>query len=208
MIAMQEHKNFWDKNAGRYDRFMRKDRAAYDELYELIRPVVRHKTVLELAAGTGLIAKHIVNAAAHIEATDASAEMIAEAKRDNRSAKLHFSVQDMFCLPYAEESFDVVIVSNALHIVPQPEKALQEIKRVLKDDGVLIAPTFTHAGNSFSGKVKAFFMKLAGFPLHSKWTSNEYLAFLREKGWTVRESTVLKATFPLTYAECVKREEA
>ena len=205
---MQEHKNFWDKNAGRYDRFMRKDRAAYDEMYELIRPIVRHKTVLELATGTGLIAKHIVNAAAHIEATDASAEMIAEAKRDNRSAKLHFSVQDMFCLPYAEESFDVVIVSNALHIVPQPEKALQEIKRVLKDDGVLIAPTFTHAGNSFSGKVKAFFMKLAGFPLHSKWTSNEYLAFLREKGWTVRESTVLKATFPLTYAECVKREEA
>ena len=205
---MRDHKNFWDRNAGRYDRFMRKDGAAYDEMYELIRPVVRHKTVLELAAGTGLIAKHIVNAAAHIEATDASAEMIAEAKRDNRSAKLHFSVQDMFCLPYAEESFDVVIVSNALHIVPQPEKALQEIKRVLKDDGVLIAPTFTHAGNSFSGKVKAFFMKLAGFPLHSKWTSNEYLAFLREKGWTVRESTVLKATFPLTYAECVKREEA
>ena len=167
---------------------------------------MRHKTVLELAAGTGLIAKHIVNAAAHIEATDASAEMIAEAKRDNQSAKLHFSVQDMFCLPYAEESFDVVIVSNALHIVPQPEKALQEIKRVLKDDGVLIAPTFTHAGNSFSGKVKAFFMKLAGFPLHSRWTSEEYLRFLSHNGWTVRKSAVLKASFPLTYAECVKSE--
>ena len=203
---MQEHKNFWDKNAGRYDRFMRKDRAAYDEMYELIRPVVRHKTVLELAAGTGLIAKHIVNAAAHIEATDASAEMIAEAKRDNRSTKLYFSVQDMFRLPYAEESFDVVIVSNALHIVPQPEKALQEIKRVLKDDGVLIAPTFTHAGNSFSGMVKAFFMKLAGFPLHSRWTSEEYLRFLQQNGWAVRKSAVLKASFPLTYAECVKSE--
>ena len=159
---MREHKNFWDKNAGRYDRFMRKDRAAYDEMYVLIRPVVKAKTVLELATGTGLIAKHIVNAAAHIEATDASAEMIAEAKRDNRSAKLYFSVQDMFCLPYAKESFDVVIVSNALHIVPQPEKALAEIRRVLKDDGVLIAPTFTHAGNSFSGKVRAFFMKRGG----------------------------------------------
>ena len=33
---MQEHKDFWDKNAGRYDRFMRKDRAAYDEMYALI----------------------------------------------------------------------------------------------------------------------------------------------------------------------------
>ena len=203
---MQEHKNFWDKNAGRYDRFMRKDRAAYDEMYELIRPVVRHKTVLELATGTGLIAKHIVNVAAHIEAMDASAEMIAEAKRDNRSAKLHFSVQDMFRLPYANQSFNVVIVSNALHIVPQPEKALAEIRRVLKDDGVLIAPTFTHAGNSFSGRVKAFFMKLAGFPLHSKWTSEEYLRFLQQNGWAVRKSAVLKASFPLTYAECVKSE--
>ncbi len=203
---MRKHKNFWDKNADRYDRFMRKDRAAYDEMYALIRPVVKAKTVLELATGTGLIAKHIVNAAAHIESTDASAEMIAEAKQDNRSAKLHFSVQDMFCLPYAEESFDVVIVSNALHIVPQPEKALAEIHRVLKEDGVLIAPTFTHAGNSFSGRVRAFFMKLAGFPLHSKWTSEEYLHFLRQNGWTVRKSVVLKASFPLTYTECVKSE--
>ena len=203
---MQEHKDFWDKNAGRYDRFMRKDRAAYDEMHELIRPVVKAKTVLELATGTGMIAKNIVNAAAHIEATDASPEMIAEAKRDNRSAKLHFSVQDMFRLPYADKSFDVVIVSNALHIVPQPEKALAEIRRVLKDDGVLIAPTFTHAGNSFSGKVKAFFMKLAGFPLHSMWPSEEYLRFLRQNGWMVRKSTVLKASFPLTYAECMKSE--
>ena len=203
---MRKHKNFWDRNAGLYDRFMRKDGAAYEMMYEMIQPVVRHKTVLELATGTGLIAKNIVNAAAHIEATDASPEMIFEAKRDNQSAKLHFSVQDMFRLPYADRSFDVVIVSNALHIVPQPEKALQEIKRVLKDDGVLIAPTFTHAGNSFSGKVKAFFMKLAGFPLHSKWTSAEYLRFLSQNSWTVRKSTVLKASFPLTYAECVKSE--
>ena len=203
---MREHKNFWDRNAGLYDCFMRKDRAVYEKMYELIRPVVKAKTVLELATGTGLIAKSIVNAAAHIEATDASVEMIAKAKQDNQSAKLHFSVQDMFRLPYADKSFEVVIVSNALHIVPQPEKALAEIHRVLKDDGVLIAPTFTHAGNSFSGKVRAFFMKLAGFPLHSKWTSEEYLCFLRQNGWTVRKSVVLKASFPLTYAECEKTE--
>ena len=203
---MKENKSFWDRNAKHYDRFMRKDAAAYMQMYALLRPVVKAKTVLELATGTGLIAKHIVNAAAHIEAADVSAEMIAEAKRDNRSAKLHFSVQDMFRLPYADKSFDVVIVSNALHIVPQPEKALQEIRWVLKDGGLLIAPTFTHAENSFSGKVRAFFMKLAGLPLHSRWTSEEYLRFLRQNGWTVRKSAVLKASFPLTYAECEKTE--
>ena len=91
-----------------------------------------------------------------------------------------------------------MIVSNALHIVAHPEKALAEIRRVLKDDGVLIAPTFTHAENSLFGKVKAFFMKLAGFPLCSRWTSEECL--------TVQKSAVLKASFPLTYAECVKTE--
>ena len=203
---MREHKNFWDRNAGRYDRFMRKDRAAYETMYGLIRPVVKGKTVLELATGTGLIAKNIVNAAAHIEASDTSAEMIREAKRRNHSAKLYFSVQDMFCLPYADESFDVVIVSNALHIVPQPEKALAEIHRVLRDDGVLITPTFTHAENSFFGNSKAFFLKLAGFPLYSRWTSGEYLCFLQQNGWTVRKSVVLKASFPLTYVECVKAE--
>ena len=199
-------KTFWDRTAKSYDHFMKKDHKAYKQMYSLIYPVVRHKQVLELATGTGLIAKHLVRSADHIEATDASQEMIEQAKQGVKSTKLHFSVQDMFHLPYADQSFDVVIVSNALHIVPGPEKALAEIRRVLKEDGILIAPTFTHAGNGFCGNVKAFFMKLAGFPLHSKWTSEEYLRFLRQNGWTVQKSVVLKASFPLTYAECEKTE--
>ena len=199
-------KTFWDRTAKIYDHFMKKDHKAYKQMYSLIYPVVRHKQVLELATGTGLIAKHIVRSADHIEATDASQEMIEQAKQGVKSTKLHFSVQDMFHLPYADQSFDVVIVVNALHIVPEPEKALSEIRRLLKDDGVLVAPTFTHADNAFFGKVKAFFMKLAGFPLHSKWTGEEYLRFLRQNGWSVRKSAVLKASFPLTYAECVKSE--
>ena len=205
---MMQAKNFWDRNAKRYDRFMRKDAAAYDAMYERICDSVRHKTVLELATGTGLIAKHIVNAAQSVEATDASSEMIGRAKAGDISQKLHFSVQDMFALPYADRSFDAVIVANALHIVPQPEKALAEIRRVLKDDGVLIAPTFVHAENSLSGKVKAFLMKLVGFPLKSKWTQADYLAFLRQNGWTLRRTEVLKASFSLCYAECEKAETA
>lgn len=200
-------KTFWDRTAKIYDRFMRKDNEAYRQMYELISPVVRHKKVLELATGTGLIAKHIVNSAACIEATDASAEMIAQAKQGEKSEKLRFSVQDMFHLPYADKSFDVVIVSNALHIVPEPEKALAEIRRVLKDDGVLIAPTFTHAGNNLFGNAKAFFMKLVGFRQYSKWSSESYLDFLRKQGWTVQKCEVLKASFPLTYVECEKEKK-
>ena len=88
---MRARKNFWDRNAGLYDCFMRKDRIVYEKMYELICPVVKDKTVLELATGTGLIAKHIVKATAHIEATDASPEMIAEAKRGNYRSEEHTS---------------------------------------------------------------------------------------------------------------------
>ena len=75
----------------------------------------------------------------------------------------------------------------------------------LKDDGVLAAPAFTHAENGLYGKIRAFAMKLVGFPLHSRWTSGGYLAFLRKNGWMVHKSVVLKASFPLTYTECVKK---
>ena len=153
---MKNRRNFWDRTAIIYDRFMRRDAAAYDRMYALLRPVERDKTVLELAAGTGLIAKHIANAAEYIEVTDASEQMIRQAERENHAENLHFSVQDMFCLPYADAAFDVVIVSNALHIVPQPERALREIKRVLKDDGVLIAPPLRTQKTHFPARSKPF----------------------------------------------------
>ena len=117
---------------------------------------------------------------------------------------MHHTVQDMFDLPYADKSFDVVIVSNALHIVPEPEKALREIRRVLRDDGVLIAPTFTHLGNGLFGKIRAFFLKLAGFPLYHRWSTESYLQFLQQNGWHIHKSLVLRASFPLTCAECTK----
>ena len=107
---------------------------------------------------------------------------------------------------FAKDWFDAVTAFETVYFWPDLPQCFREVYRVLKDDGVLIAPTFTHAGNSFSGKVRAFFMKRVGFPLHSKWTSAEYLRFLSQNGWAVRKSAVLKASFPLTYAECVKSE--
>lgn len=89
---MKRHENFWDRNAKFYEYFMRKDRKAYEKMYELIRPIVNDKEVLELATGTGMIAKNIVHTAKHIEASDASEQMIAEAKRNSCSIKLNFFV--------------------------------------------------------------------------------------------------------------------
>ncbi|MCI8803907.1 MAG: class I SAM-dependent methyltransferase [Oscillibacter sp.] len=42
------------------------------------------------------------------------------------------------------DSFDAVVISNTLHIIPRPELAPEEIRRVPKPGGALYAPTFVH----------------------------------------------------------------
>lgn len=50
---------------------MQIERTVYESTYELLHSVVRHKTVLELATGTGRIAENIVaNAADSVETMD------------------------------------------------------------------------------------------------------------------------------------------
>lgn len=94
-------------------------------------------------------------------------------------------------------NFDAVVISNALHIMPSPEKALAEIRRVLKPDGVLIAPIFTAAGSVF-GRVKVRFMELSGFRVFHKWKPQEYLDFLKENGFTITGSKVYGGILALT----------
>lgn len=198
-----EKKN-WDKYAPFYNIFMKKDSHAYEQMYVLIRKSVKYKTVLELATGTGLIAKNIAGCAKRVEATDYSDKMIAEAYKGVNSSNLHFSVANACNLQFADSSFDAVIISNALHIMPNPEQALSEIGRVLKSEGILIAPTFVHGKMSFSKRLLSKAMRIVGFQAEHQWTENEYLDFLNRNGWKVRKHVLLKASFPLAYVECIK----
>ena len=56
---------------------------------------------------------------------------------------------DATALPYADDSFDAVLIANALHVMPEPEKALREIDRVLRPGGILIAPNFMVCSTAF-----------------------------------------------------------
>ena len=84
--------------------------------------------------------------------------------------------------------------------MPYPAAALSEIKRVLKPDGLLIAPTFT-AADSFLGRMKIKIMELSGFKVFNKWTPDEYLKFLRKNGFSVISSDIYGGALKLTYAE-------
>lgn len=202
----EDNKGFWDKWAHRYDKAMSLDRNTYAQIIGRMKTTLTKKmTVLELACGTGLISTQLAGSVKMLEATDFSAEMIQQAKKKPHSSRLHFSVQDASKLPYAPEAFDAVIISNALHIMPEPEKALSEIARVLRPDGILIAPTFTMS-DTFSGRLRMRIMELSGFQVFHKWTSGEFLNYLSEHGFTVTKSSIIGKSARLTYAEAVKRE--
>lgn len=199
-----ERKN-WDAFAPFYNIFMKKDAKGYNEMYEYIRRVISNKNVLELAAATGLISKNVADVANHIHVTDYSLKMIQQAKKNLKIENVTFEVQDATNLTYKDNSFDVVIISNALHIIPQPEKAISEIKRVLKDDGILICPTFLKTNINQLPFLKKYAMKSIyhlGFQTSNSWTETEFVNFIESNNFTIMKEKIIDCTLPLCYIEC------
>ena len=205
----RDNKWFWNRYAKLYDfeinRFSGK---AYKEMYRLMAASLSpDMNVLEVATGTGLIAVNIAALVRHVDATDFSPKMIEAAKKKKAPGNIDFSVEDATALSFANNSYDAVIVSNALHIMPDPAKTLANISRVLKPKGLLIAPSYSHGHiRNSTWNLNAKFLKLIGLETYSKWTPDEYVAFIEQSGFHVKRWQVLHAAFPLVYLEARKVE--
>ena len=93
--------------------------------------------ILLAGVGSGLDLPELPPGPAYV-GIDLTPAMLRRAQRRNtngRNTALHCG--DVHCLPYANESFDTVIMHLILAVVPQPDKALQEAVRVLKPGGHL-----------------------------------------------------------------------
>ena len=197
-----DNKAFWQRTAKSYGSFMKHSWKLYDTICERIRPgLTREMNVLELACGSGQLSFRLAGRVRLWEATDFSENMIVEARKKPRSSRLHFSVQDATALLYAPDSFDAVVISNALHIMPHPELALAEIKRVLKPGGILYAPTFVH-GRGAGFRLRAWLLTLAGFKVYFKWTAEGFERFISEHNFQIRQTALLGGSLaPLCYLE-------
>lgn len=106
--------------------------------------------VLELGCGTGNM---WIGKTAEIEncsqliLSDFSEGMIETSKKNLAEyEKIEYKVIDIQDIPFDDDTFDVVIANMMLYHVPDIQKGLLEVKRVLKNDGTFYAATYGEHG--------------------------------------------------------------
>jgi len=202
-------KKFWNNFAKKYDPFMKNVKQTYDLLLEKIKKYLdKSKNILEIATGTGNIALELAVYVNKICGCDISPEMIKIATEKLKKTKLNnieFHVMDAYNIDYAEESFDVVIASNALHIMIHPEKALKSIRNVLKSDGIFITPTYCH-GNSLISRTISMIISIAGFKAYQKWSITSFRTFLESNNYKIVDFEIISDKIPLVFAASKKTD--
>lgn len=98
--------------------------------------------ILEVGCGTGVLTRVLAQreGVASVTGTDLAPSLVARAT-DAASGleNVSFQVADARDLPFEDESFDVVVMDSVLVHVPTPERAVAEVRRVLRPSGVFAA---------------------------------------------------------------------
>ena len=119
----------------------------YDEpgnqLLDLEQPVVREildglplGVALDAACGTGRHTAYLASLGHEVIGVDTSPEMLARAREKVPDGEFHEA--DLYDVPLANDSVDVVVCAIALTHVPDLERALTELVRVLRPNGHLV----------------------------------------------------------------------
>lgn len=109
-----------------------------------------HKNrILELGCGTGDVWKtklHMLDESMELTLTDFSENMVTVAKNTLGPANISYGVVDIEHIPYADNCFDRIIANMMLYHVPNLDRGLSEVKRVLKKGGYFYCATYGENG--------------------------------------------------------------
>ena len=135
----------WDKAAAHYETFWQQQLKPAQDLLLKMAAIQTGEKVLDIACGTGLVSFRAAEHAGpngYVLATDISDRMIERAKEisiENSVSNIEFARMDAEQLTIPDETFDAVICALGLMYVPDPLLALNEMRRVLKPCGRMIA---------------------------------------------------------------------
>ncbi len=204
---IKKERKYWDKFSSKFDKRKRKEWKVYESLLfnKIADDINKESTVLEVACGTGRVTIEVADQVKKVYAIDISSQMI-DVARKNINEKgidnIELSVEDAYSIPFDNDMFDIVICINALHNMIYPEKALSEIKRVLRPKGKLIT-TVVEIGSYKFKIMMSIFKFLRNFPVFHRLNLEEFADMLSKAGFSIEKKEILKHpqdVLPLLYA--------
>ncbi len=97
----------------------------------------RDKDVLEVACGSGIGLQSLASVANRVVGGDYDPQLVDISRQHNHDS-IEVAAMDAHKLPYQDESFDVVVLLEAIYYLPDAKRFLQEARRVLRPGGNLL----------------------------------------------------------------------
>lgn len=193
---------FWDFCAPFYDAAEKVNGTAYEEMLKVVESLTpKNTTVLDTAAGTGAISIAASQNASHVICTDISEKMLSIARKKIKKRNIQnitIKNQSIYNLSAKDESYDIVIAGQVLHIIDSPEKAASELKRVTKQK-ILLPMSFTKNLRG-SAKLGVNIYRLFGFAPKIELAPDTYENFLTNIGFDDCEIIQIAGKIPMAVA--------
>jgi SAM-dependent methyltransferase len=109
--------------------------------YEFARQFCAGRDVLDAGCGVGYGSAHLAETARRVVGVDIDPEAIAYARNRYAGPKVEFVEADVSALPFGDSSFDVACAFEAIEHVPEPERLVAELRRVVRPEGVCVLST-------------------------------------------------------------------
>lgn len=207
---MKQDGKFWDKVSPLYDFFESVyNKKVYDGTGKAVAELLDgSEEVLECACGTGAITKYIARKCKNLIATDYSEGMLWQAiKKLKANTNVAVEKADITQLRFADESFDVVVAGNVIHLLPEPDKALKELERVVRLGGKIIIPTYINMSKA-SNKIAAKFLGFLGADFKRQFDLDSYKSFFEDMGYSDVEYSIVEGRMPCAIAVMVKQDSS
>lgn len=130
--------DFFDLIAPIYNRVHLGARRDFQRFYQLSH-FNKSDRILDIGGGSGSVAKFFINQVKEVSLVDSSHKMIKECQKQTGIKCYLAKAED---LPFEDNHFDKIIISDAFHHFQDQNKAMKEIDRILKAGGVVLIKEF------------------------------------------------------------------